>query len=686
MNHTDILNQIIFRFQYTSYLEIGVGTGDSFMAIQLDDAQKTGVDPNPIAGNAILPMSSDAFFASNRRTFDLIFIDGLHHHDQVYRDILHALAVLNPNGTIVCHDINPTTYEEQAIPPQQIAWTGDCWKAWVRLRGERPDLDMKVVDTDFGCGIIRTGTQSILAHFPLLDWNEFVIHRREWLNLISISEFNQLYPMHACNKAIKFQPIKTLTLFQQDAILNHTRILNYLAAFREYHSYLEIGLENFKENYDRICCQNKVGLDVASSSSSQSPGVRHQTSDDYFRENNQSFDLIFIDGDHDEAQVARDIENALAVLKPGGTIVLHDALPPNEELTHQERKALKIAWTGTVWKAVLRYFATSDYFCYIVDCDWGLAVIDSATPRNIATLLVSAGDLVYSQHFRLLDPFRISPQRFIERIAVEYRRKDEDLIIKTNAPSVGLVIGSYGAPAYIHLQLEAWKRFYPTIPLLVHDDLSSASDQIADLCQIYGASYYKTKQREGHQEGDLSACIKGLEFGRDRELDIMVKFSRTWLPLDNFVPCLQQLAYESQYATYSHFCNACGFGFRSECVGWHVPTYVEGGYLDKMKEALPHGHEAWGYVERFLHQIAKDVVDHSACLANDIYRASEPSRREDRCHYGLWDWMGDNCHKRNERQIWHTCDTPLDYYRASVLYRLSYSLEAFEYPPRLDRS
>ena len=462
------------------------------------------------------------------------------------------------------------------------------------------------------------------------------------------------------------------------AILNHTRILNYLATTRGCGSYLEIGCESPRDNYDRIHCKDKTGLDLNSSSPGSS-GILSQASDDYFRENNRSFDLVFIDGDHDEAQVARDIKNALAVLNPGGVIVLHDALPSNEELTLPERKAMKVPWTGTVWKAVLRYFAISDYRCYIVDCDWGIAVIDSAASRTVPLPVVPAGELVYGQHFRLLDSFRISPQRFIETIENEHHRKDDDLIIKTNTPSVGLVIGSYGAPAYIHLQLEAWKRFFPTIPLLVHDDLSSASAQIADLCRIYGASYCKTDERKGHQEGDLLACIKGLEFGRDRELDIMVKFSRTLVPLCNFAPSLQHLAYESQYATYSHFCNACGFGFRSECVGWHVPTYVQGGYWDKMKEALPQGRKAWGFIESFLHQIAKDVIDHSACKANDIYRANEPARREDRCHYGLWDWMGDRCIERNSRWLSHSSDKPMDYYRVSMLFDFPYVLETFEY-------
>jgi SAM-dependent methyltransferase len=192
VNHIDILNHLIAYFRYNSYLEIGVADPRlNFNAVQINDADKIGVDPDPVGST--YQMTSDAFFASNKNQFDLIFIDGLHHQDQVYRDILNALKALNPNGTIVCHDMNPTTYEEQAVPRQQLGWTGDCWRAWVKLRTERPDLDMKVVDTDCGCGIIRVGTQAVLSHIPTIEWNDFVAHRTELLNLISIEEFNKLF-------------------------------------------------------------------------------------------------------------------------------------------------------------------------------------------------------------------------------------------------------------------------------------------------------------------------------------------------------------------------------------------------------------------------------------------------------------------------------------------------------------
>jgi predicted O-methyltransferase YrrM len=54
----------------------------------------------------------------------------------------------------------------------------------------------------------------------------------------------------------------------------------------------------------------------------------HITSDAFFERSMVKFDVIFIDGLHEEHQVDRDIVNSLQHLNPGGIIVLHDCLPP----------------------------------------------------------------------------------------------------------------------------------------------------------------------------------------------------------------------------------------------------------------------------------------------------------------------------------------------------------------------
>jgi len=187
LNRTSILNTLVEKYSYTSYLEIGQGLRTAnFDWIRC--RIKIGVDPAR-GLNAAYQMTSDDFFKINNDTFDLIFIDGLHQADQVEKDILNALKVLNPNGTILVHDCNPTTREMQLVTRGQGLWTGDVWKAWVKLRATRPDLKMYVIDAGSGCGLIRRGRQDLIQlpgnlSFELLDKN-----RKEWLNLVDGTAF-----------------------------------------------------------------------------------------------------------------------------------------------------------------------------------------------------------------------------------------------------------------------------------------------------------------------------------------------------------------------------------------------------------------------------------------------------------------------------------------------------------------
>ena len=190
---TTILNTLVEKFNYQSYLEIGQSYSQNNFD-WINCPKKTGVDPN-LRVNATYPMTSDNYFTLNKifkNTFDLIFIDGLHHADQVERDILNSLEVLNKNGTIVVHDCNPTTEVMQIVPRQQpgsTEWTGDVWKAWVKLRATKPDLKMYVIDTCTGCGIIRKGKQETINIPGELTYKVLDENRKEFLNLVDINFF-----------------------------------------------------------------------------------------------------------------------------------------------------------------------------------------------------------------------------------------------------------------------------------------------------------------------------------------------------------------------------------------------------------------------------------------------------------------------------------------------------------------
>lgn len=189
MNRLDIIQTIIDKMDAKKYLEIGVQSGYVLDNLRCQD--KVGVDPNPNT-RATLFLTSDEFFAQNQEVFDVVFIDGLHHSDQVLRDIENALKFLNPNGYIVCHDMDPENEITQRVPQETDAWTGDCWKAWVTLRSKRSDLSMFVLDTDYGCGIIRFGSQECINIDCPLNWDNLVKNRQLWLNLIPISKLDEM--------------------------------------------------------------------------------------------------------------------------------------------------------------------------------------------------------------------------------------------------------------------------------------------------------------------------------------------------------------------------------------------------------------------------------------------------------------------------------------------------------------
>lgn len=193
---THIINELIGRRNYKTYLEIGVGNGQNIKQIKLPRENIVSVDPAPECDWVTHPITSDAFFAADTRKFDLIFIDGLHLTEQVDKDIANAFDRLNEGGTVVLHDCNPA--REEHAGPEWIApqWNGTVWQSVVKARCTNPNLSIAVVDTDYGCGVFQRGTQTLYTAAPLetcLTWKYFSENRREILNLISPDDFIKTY-------------------------------------------------------------------------------------------------------------------------------------------------------------------------------------------------------------------------------------------------------------------------------------------------------------------------------------------------------------------------------------------------------------------------------------------------------------------------------------------------------------
>jgi SAM-dependent methyltransferase len=148
-NRMALVNRIAAHKPNGRYLEIGCDDNQLFHTVPL--AEKIGVDP--VKGGTHR-MTSDAFFAQNTELFDIVFVDGLHTHDQVHRDVANALSVLAPGGWVAIHDLVPRNWEEEHVPRLSGMWTGDVWKVGVEL-ARTPGLQFRLVMIDHGVGLVR---------------------------------------------------------------------------------------------------------------------------------------------------------------------------------------------------------------------------------------------------------------------------------------------------------------------------------------------------------------------------------------------------------------------------------------------------------------------------------------------------------------------------------------------------
>jgi hypothetical protein len=241
---------------------------------------------------------------------------------------------------------------------------------------------------------------------------------------------------------------------------------------------------------------------------------------------------------------------------------------------------------------------------------------------------------------------------------------------------IGLVIGTYASVPYIHLGLESWKRNYAHVPLLVHDDCSPSQDALHGLCNQYGVDFSVNSVERGHTVGDTSSFLSGWLWALDNPFDVLVKFSRRFLPLYDWTPDLERLARETQYPTFSNVCRNLNWGFRSECMAIHVPTWHRADVFGIVNKEVIWKKEM--FAEHFWHELAKEV-HHYASPANIEYTIRNPKPEWCNAHAD-WGLLGDDRTKRVEGVIWHHSCSPDEYYAVSAAWGLPYTRADFTLP------
>ena len=167
-------------------------------------------------------------------------------------------------------------------------------------------------------------------------------------------------------------------------------LIEYLIKKNNYSDYLEIGCDQ-DQLFSKVKIQNKVGVDPVSG------GNIRKTSDDFFKENNKKFDIIFIDGLHTYEQVKKDILNSANSLKENGIILVHDCMP--DSMSKQAVPRYRMVWNGDVWKAIVDLRQNNELEIYTCEIDQGIGIIKKTRNSSILKIKKNIKDLKFEDYY-----------------------------------------------------------------------------------------------------------------------------------------------------------------------------------------------------------------------------------------------------------------------------------------------
>jgi hypothetical protein len=167
-------------------------------------------------------------------------------------------------------------------------------------------------------------------------------------------------------------------------------LLNEIIKRNGYKKYLEIGIDNPELCFNLIEVDKKIGVDPyndklgthqwnANNLESFKEAIDGEwyemTSNEFFKKKRNKFDIIFIDGLHQEKQVDKDIKNALSRLHDGGMVVLHDTMPKVEDVQTNTPTA-GAPWMGDCYRSFWKLrMERDDLDLATVDIDTGFSFI-----------------------------------------------------------------------------------------------------------------------------------------------------------------------------------------------------------------------------------------------------------------------------------------------------------------------
>ena len=167
-------------------------------------------------------------------------------------------------------------------------------------------------------------------------------------------------------------------------------LLDYLIKKNNYSDYLEIGCDK-DQLFSKVNIKNKIGVDPSNG------GNVRKTSNDFFSDNREFFDIVFIDGLHEYDQVKKDIINSLKFLNENGVVLVHDCMP--DSLGKQAVPRYKMQWNGDVWKAIVDLRQDENLEIFTCSIDEGIGIIKNKKNTSMLSLDKSIKKLKFKDYY-----------------------------------------------------------------------------------------------------------------------------------------------------------------------------------------------------------------------------------------------------------------------------------------------
>ncbi len=170
-------------------------------------------------------------------------------------------------------------------------------------------------------------------------------------------------------KAVSF---RTLNYDWKKSRQTRIDVINHFTLKINNCKYLEIGCRDDK-CFNEVIAAKKIGVDPVSG------GTHRMTSDEYFKDSDDLFDVVFIDGLHTYEQSYRDAQNAFSRIECGGVVVFHDMIPRSWRAAYP--KQISHSWNGDVWKTGVHLSKMDGVAFLVVEIDHGVGVAIKTSPH-----------------------------------------------------------------------------------------------------------------------------------------------------------------------------------------------------------------------------------------------------------------------------------------------------------------